>query len=236
MSGFEGSFLGRSERIDSSDRLECGVCWWVYDPQRGDPVWQIPAGTAFNALPQHWRCPNCDAAPSQFMVLEQGRAPRADTAAPSTAERDLAQLQAALLAGYERVAERMRGLAVYNHRLVVDVPALCRCEHGTVGVLCTPWCMNLLLFTEDAASLREGSSREHAFPSGVYPFTASFLSDVGHFESCSLFSPMDVFESPEAVHAVAGETLTALFQGEETSPADDAESIDPGRRRMLGMA
>jgi rubredoxin len=48
------------------------VCWHVYDPAKGDDVWQIAPGTPFSALPEHWRCPNCDAAPEKFMRLADG--------------------------------------------------------------------------------------------------------------------------------------------------------------------
>lgn len=48
---------------------ECGICWVVYDPQAGDPVAQIPAGTAFEALPSNWCCPNCEAPKHKFMVI-----------------------------------------------------------------------------------------------------------------------------------------------------------------------
>jgi rubredoxin len=40
----------------------------VYDPAEGDPTWQIPPGVAFQDLPAHWRCPQCDGAADQFMV------------------------------------------------------------------------------------------------------------------------------------------------------------------------
>lgn len=66
---FEGSFLGNGAQLPASTRLECKICWWVYDPQLGDPVWQIEPGTAFNNLPAHWRCPECDGDAEQFMVL-----------------------------------------------------------------------------------------------------------------------------------------------------------------------
>jgi rubredoxin len=52
-----------------SDRMECGICWHVYDPAEGDPVWQIAPGTAFSALPADWQCPNCDAPQEKFMRL-----------------------------------------------------------------------------------------------------------------------------------------------------------------------
>lgn len=66
---FEGSYLGNDARLAPDTKLECGICWHVYDPAAGDPVWQIPPGTPFSALPEHWRCPECDAAKTQFMVL-----------------------------------------------------------------------------------------------------------------------------------------------------------------------
>lgn len=64
--GFEN--FGRPEGADEA-KMECGVCWRVYDPAEGDSVWQVPPGTPFSALPEDWRCPNCDAAPSKFMRL-----------------------------------------------------------------------------------------------------------------------------------------------------------------------
>ncbi|WP_222105076.1 rubredoxin [Denitromonas halophila] len=68
---FEGSYLGDNERIADAAKLECGICWQVYDPAEGDPVWQIPPGTPFADLPAHWTCPNCDAPRHKFMVIEE---------------------------------------------------------------------------------------------------------------------------------------------------------------------
>jgi rubredoxin len=68
---FEGSYLGDLSRLPEGARLECKICWWVYDPAEGDAVWQIEPGTAFKALPAYWRCPQCDGAADQFMVLSE---------------------------------------------------------------------------------------------------------------------------------------------------------------------
>jgi rubredoxin len=38
----------------------------VYDPQKGDPEGNIPAGTAFEDLPDNWVCPDCGAPKSSF--------------------------------------------------------------------------------------------------------------------------------------------------------------------------
>ena len=66
---FEGSYMGQDSRLADDSVLECGICWWVYDPAEGDPVWQIPAGTPFVRLPEHWTCPQCDAPRHKFMVV-----------------------------------------------------------------------------------------------------------------------------------------------------------------------
>jgi rubredoxin len=61
--------FGHAPRIDATTRLECKICWHVYDPAEGDEVWQVPPGTPFDQLPAHWTCPNCSATRDQFMVL-----------------------------------------------------------------------------------------------------------------------------------------------------------------------
>lgn len=71
MSSFEGSYLGDASKLAPETKLECKICWYVYDPAEGDPVWQIDPGTPFSALPTHWRCPRCDGAADQFMVLAE---------------------------------------------------------------------------------------------------------------------------------------------------------------------
>ena len=71
MNGFEGTYLGDRNRIGPMTRLECKVCWYVYDPTLGDPVWQIAPGTPFAELPDHWACPHCAGERNQFMALDE---------------------------------------------------------------------------------------------------------------------------------------------------------------------
>jgi len=63
---------GLESDMAENARLECGVCWWVYDPAEGDPSAQITPGTPFAALPAHWRCPQCDGAPDKFLIVRDG--------------------------------------------------------------------------------------------------------------------------------------------------------------------
>ncbi len=47
-------------------KYECQVCGYVYDPEEGDSMSNIPAGTAFDALPEDWVCPMCGVGKDQF--------------------------------------------------------------------------------------------------------------------------------------------------------------------------
>ena len=47
-------------------KYRCMVCGYIYDPAIGDPDNDIGPGTAFEALPEDWICPECGADKSQF--------------------------------------------------------------------------------------------------------------------------------------------------------------------------
>lgn len=49
-----------------SKKYVCIVCEYVYDPNRGDPWGDIPAGVEFDDLPDGWVCPKCDEGKSAF--------------------------------------------------------------------------------------------------------------------------------------------------------------------------
>jgi rubredoxin len=67
---FAGAFGGDTSKLPPETKLECKICWYVYDPAVGDEVWQMPPGTAFSQLPHHWSCPECDSKKQDFLVLE----------------------------------------------------------------------------------------------------------------------------------------------------------------------
>jgi len=66
-----GAPAGRQATIGPTTRLECKICWVVYDPAIGDEVWQIQPGTPFADLPAHWTCPNCSAVKHDFLVIDE---------------------------------------------------------------------------------------------------------------------------------------------------------------------
>jgi len=50
-------------------KYECNACGYVYGPEKGDPENGIPAGTAFEDIPDSWSCPDCGVSKDQFTAL-----------------------------------------------------------------------------------------------------------------------------------------------------------------------
>jgi [NiFe] hydrogenase assembly HybE family chaperone len=215
---FEGSYMGDGSRIADDARLECGICWWVYDPALGDDETQTPPGTPFLLLNDTWTCPNCAADKSKFMVL--------DMAAPTDndAVNELAN-------AYRRAALKVKALPVYNPTLAVEAVGFRLHEGRHVGVIVTPWFMNLVVLpsADDLATWAEGGEVRLVFPSGSYDFTVSRLNDVGLIGACSLFSTMSEFTDHEAAQVAATSITEALFQPEAPAPAPTVS-----RRQLFG--
>ena len=58
--------VGEITAKEATGKYICSVCSYVYDPAVGDPDNGIPAGTAFEDLPDDWRCPRCKNPKSVF--------------------------------------------------------------------------------------------------------------------------------------------------------------------------
>ena len=210
--------------------LECGVCWWVYDPELGDEVWDIPPKTAFNALPSHWRCPSCDADKSKFMLVTEGagcKPPREET---------MDDRVSSMVAAFETAEAAMLGLPVHNPKMRIEAVGFRPSNDGYVGVMVTPWSMILVWLptsgaTPPAAAL--GASREHVFPSGGYDFLIGRMDGVGTLETCSLFSPMDEFDDPDIARMCAEAALDGLFETPEPPPKPEAPKMS--RRFLLTL-
>lgn len=47
----------------------CIICGYTYDPEQGEPGYGIPPGTAFDDLPEDFKCPICSASKEYFKEL-----------------------------------------------------------------------------------------------------------------------------------------------------------------------
>lgn len=51
-------------------RWMCMNCGWVYDEALGDPMGEIEPGTAWEDIPDDWKCPDCGALKAEFEMTE----------------------------------------------------------------------------------------------------------------------------------------------------------------------
>lgn len=132
------------------------------------------------------------------------------------------------------LAHRMRGLPFVNPAIRVEAVAFAPWKHYWLGVMLTPWAMNLMLVPRDRASWRPlaaGHKRRYAFPAGHFDFIFAHDDAIGEFLICSLFSPMDAFADHETARETARLARDALFEVEET--ALDTKLAQPMSRRDL---
>jgi rubredoxin len=48
----------------------CLICGWIYDEAVGDPEHGIAPGTAWDAVPMNWTCPECGARKEDFEMVQ----------------------------------------------------------------------------------------------------------------------------------------------------------------------
>jgi [NiFe] hydrogenase assembly HybE family chaperone len=136
---------------------------------------------------------------------------------------------AAAIAQRFREIERtqMRGVPLLNPALRVQAVGFRPWSHHWLGVLVTPWFMNLLLCARERAHwqrLGERETRHYVFPAGVFEFIGHHDAVLGDYQACSLFSPMAEFTSAKAAHDTAAAALDALF---DASIAQRPDSTRP---------
>ncbi|MGB0497975.1 MAG: [NiFe]-hydrogenase assembly chaperone HybE [Rubricella sp.] len=221
---FEGSYLGAQDKISDAAVMECKVCWTPYDPVIGDDTRAIMPGTPFRALPGDWTCPVCSTPKEQFMVYDD----------PGTAlDQDRKRKVDALVAEFREIHNaKMRDVPLSNRALSVEAVGFREWEGHHLGVLVTPWFMNLTLLPgpgEDWSGLTTGETEIIAFPSGAYPFLHTVRKELGGYKGCSLFSPMAEFASQLAATDVARAVMQAIFD-----PANRSEETD--RRHTIREA
>ncbi len=221
---FEGSYLGADAKISPRAIMECKICWTPYDPAEGDETRQIEPGTPFLALPDDWSCPNCSGAKEQFMVLEdpiQEAGGAVEAAMHEAVERLVAEF-------HEIHIGKMRDVPFCNSALKVEAVGFQPWQDRFIGVLISPWFMNLVLLpgeADDWAKLRPGEKEMFNFPSGPYEFIDMSIGHVGGFKACSLFSPMAEFKSQDEVVAIARAVMLALFDEANRDDTDKSATI-----------
>jgi [NiFe] hydrogenase assembly HybE family chaperone len=128
---------------------------------------------------------------------------------------------------------RMHDVPMLNPALSVQALGFIHYQQDWLGILITPWFMNLLLLPEPDSNWQTqqpGSKFSQTFPYGMYEFTVANDAQLGVYALCSLFSPMFQFEDQAAAVTAA----KAALQGLLTSPAPRTVSRRDLLRGYLG--
>lgn len=146
-------------------------------------------------------------------------------------ETTLAGLAERLQSLYARIErERMADVPILNPAIGIHAIGFQRWQQGYLGVMVTPWFMNLMLLPGEGENWDELpvlSQSTHVFPSGRYEFTVGHEADLGKYQMCSLFSPMFEFADDAAAVETAGAVIAALMV-EENRDAGDISMSEMG--------
>lgn len=135
----------------------------------------------------------------------------------------------------------MRDLPLFNPELEVEALGFRLLDDQWVGVLITPWFMNLVRLPAQPVPMdmpRIGRKVTAALPCGERDLIQGGDEVIGSYESLSLHSPMFAFKTQTEACEEAAQRLQELMQASETGPPEDdgrlrAKPIKMSRRAFL---
>lgn len=151
-----------------------------------------------------------------------------------------ADIRTKLEALYSEIqATRMEGVPILNPALCVAAFGFEHFQEYHLGVLITPWFMNLVLVPRDQELFKQtapgvGEKFSIALPVGRVEFIVGYEDAFGHSLSCSLFSPVFEFEDQTAAEETALAALAEVLDpaggdGDEEDEDADMREIWEGR-------
>jgi [NiFe] hydrogenase assembly HybE family chaperone len=108
----------------------------------------------------------------------------------------------------------MAGVPILNPALSVEAIDFQRWQGHWLGMVVTPWCMSLTLLPgsrQGWLSVGVNKRRFIKFPAGDFAFLGGQEEELGEYQSCSLFSPMNKFSSQFEAVQTARAALIGLL-------------------------
>ena len=147
-------------------------------------------------------------------------------------------------------AERILGLPIYNDALTVEAVNFQACEGGLIGVLVTPWFMNIMLLPEDSSPWQTqelGEKVKYQLESGEQEFVIGEDEEVGRYLFRTVTSPTHCYKKQIAAINNGKKALKALLappeqedeqlptnsQQVEFTPKSSEDKPNSGRREFL---
>jgi [NiFe] hydrogenase assembly HybE family chaperone len=141
---------------------------------------------------------------------------------------------AELVTHFRRVhTERMQGLPILNPALDVAAIDFREFDEHAVGVLVTPWFMNLVLLpgTQEWNGVAQGGLATINLPGGDIDFNVTHDDCLGTCLTAALFSSVADFPDQDVAEAIAKEIICRLFEPEQESP--EPETPRYSRRELF---
>lgn len=127
--------------------------------------------------------------------------------------------------------QRMLGLPFINASLAVETIGFREFQGFDIGVLITPWFMNLVLLPGSGigSDIEQGHTVNACFPSGDIEFTAAQDEELGLYFSAVLFSTVADIADQATARDLAFEVMKGLFE-----PKTDGKVVS--RRSLFSTA
>lgn len=116
--------------------------------------------------------------------------------------------------------ESMQGIPILNNKLQVQTLGFQKFDGRIMGIVITPWLMNLILLPneeDDWSELELGKKMPIKFPSTSYKFMVNEIDGIGKCKTHSLYSPMREFNSQDQAVKVAEDFLNDLIVAREST-------------------
>ena len=130
--------------------------------------------------------------------------------------------------------ERMQGMSLLNPALHVEAVGFEARGDSWLGVLITPWFVNLVMLPREESQwteLRPTATTVESFPLGEFEFLVGRDETLGTYKSCTLFSPALEFVDQDSARSAALAALDALHA--TPKPAEPPAPEPISRRAFL---
>ena len=120
--------------------------------------------------------------------------------------------------------QRMQGIPILNDSLHVSGVGFHPWQGFWLGVLITPWFINLVLLpaTKTTVNLPGiGKKFTLALPSGKFTFITAYEEEIGSFLACSLISPVTEIATQALAQETAEEVLLAIMDPQHSDGSGD---------------
>jgi len=138
-----------------------------------------------------------------------------------------------LAAHYQHVWQsRMSDLPFVNPALAVEVIGFARQQGDWIGVVVTPWFINLFLFSgggELWGDIPAGERRYVNLPCGTLQFIADDDPDLGPYQYCPLIAPVSSVADMATARQAALDAMAAVMTP-PAPPVVDAAPAEPAKR------